>query len=170
MVEKKARFLLEPCGFGDPNERWDIYASALNDDGSFGTAVRVDELSSGYRDTRTAIRNDGLELFLTSSRPGGFGALDLWVSMRETTTTPWSVPVNLGPAINTASREGAPALSCDGTTLYFYSNRPGGLDSTISTCARAPSSVMTKTTTTTEVEEDITLVRRSRRATGSGRV
>jgi hypothetical protein len=34
--------------------------------------------------------------------------------------------VNLGLSINTQFNEGAPALSCDGTTLYFYSNRPGG--------------------------------------------
>jgi len=32
----------------------------------------------------------------------------------------------LGAIINTGFNEGAPALSCDGTTLYFYSNRPGG--------------------------------------------
>jgi hypothetical protein len=120
------RCMTPPCGFGNPNEKWDIHVSVLNEDGTFGTAVRVDELSSGYRDTRTAIRNDGLELFLTSSRPGGFGGIDLWVSTRERTTAPWSVPLNLGPVVNTAAKEGAPALSCDGTTLYFYSNRPGG--------------------------------------------
>jgi len=114
------------CTFGDPNQRFDIYASVMNADGTFGTAVPVAELNSGYRDTRTAIRNDGLELFLTSSRPGGLGALDLWDSTRPSTLAPWSTPVNLGLRINTAFNEGAPALSCDGTTLYFYSNRPGG--------------------------------------------
>jgi len=34
--------------------------------------------------------------------------------------------VNLGSTVNTTFAEGAPALSCDATTLYFYSNRPGG--------------------------------------------
>jgi len=115
------------CGFGDPDERWDIYTSTLQDDGTFGPAVPVPELNSGYRDTRSAIRNDGLEIFLTSSRPGGVGALDLWDSTRLSTLDPWSTPVNLGLSINTSFNEGAPALSCDGTTLYFYSNRPGGL-------------------------------------------
>jgi hypothetical protein len=114
------------CGFGDPSEKCDIYASTLNDDGTFGTAVRVDELNSGFRDTRTAIRNDGLEFFLTSSRPGGLGSIDLWVSTRETTLDTWSTPVNLGPTVNTPANDGAPALSCDATTLYFFSNRPGG--------------------------------------------
>jgi hypothetical protein len=115
-----------PCGFGDPNEKWDIYASVMNEDGTFGTAVPVPELNSGYRDTRTAIRSDGLELILTSSRPGGFGGIDLWVSTRESTDDPWTAPKNLGPIINSKYKEGAPALSCDARTLYFYSNRPGG--------------------------------------------
>ncbi len=113
------------CGFFNPNQKFDIYASTLSDDETFGTAVPVSELNSGFRDTRTSIRNDGLEFFLTSSRPGGFGALDLWVSTRASTIDPWSAPVNLGPTLNTMFAEGAPALSCDATTLYFYSNRPG---------------------------------------------
>jgi hypothetical protein len=44
-----------------------IWVSTLGDDGSFGPAVLVPELSSPYRDTRTAIRRDGLEFFLTSN-------------------------------------------------------------------------------------------------------
>jgi hypothetical protein len=114
------------CDFGDPNQKFDIYASVMNDDGTFGPAVPVAELNSGFRDTRTTIRNDGLEFFLTSSRPGGVGALDLWVSTREATVDAWSTPVNLGSTVNTPFNDGAPALSCDATTLYFYSNRPGG--------------------------------------------
>ncbi|PYO34033.1 MAG: hypothetical protein DMD74_12110, partial [Gemmatimonadetes bacterium] len=51
---------------------------------------------------------------------------DLWVSTRATTADPWSTPVNLGPTVNTTAFDGAPALSFDGTTLYFFSTRPGG--------------------------------------------
>jgi len=38
----------------------------------------------------------------------------------------WSTPVNLGPLINSAFNDIGPALSKDGLSLYFYSNRPGG--------------------------------------------
>src|SRR2546425_9222188 len=93
--------------------------------------------SSPYRDTRTAIRRDGLEIFLSSGRPGddvvghSAGSEDLWVSTRATTSDVWSPPLNLnlvnqqlgGPAINSAAFDGAPALSFDGTTLYFFSER-----------------------------------------------
>ena len=109
-------------GVGD----FDIYASRLQDDETFGPICLVRELSSPLRDTRTAIRRDGLEIFITSNRAGGQGLLDLWVATRGSTGAPWSTPVNLGSTVNSVSNDGAPALSFDGTTLYFYSNRPGG--------------------------------------------
>ena len=40
---------------------------------------------------------------------------------------PWSEPVNLGPTINSASDDMHPALSKDGLSLYFSSNRPDGV-------------------------------------------
>ncbi len=39
----------------------------------------------------------------------------------------WSAPVNLGPAINSAFSDQGPAISKNGLSLYFTSNRPGGL-------------------------------------------
>ena len=116
-----------PGGPGD----FDIYQSTrIGDEGEFGPAVLVPELSGPYRDTRTAIRRDGLELFLSSDVTGrlnGVGSQDLWVSTRATTSDLWSLPVNLGPTVNSTAFDGAPALSFEGTTLYFFSERPGGL-------------------------------------------
>ena len=40
---------------------------------------------------------------------------------------PWSAPVNLGPPINSAANEMNAALSADELSLYFVSNRAGGL-------------------------------------------
>src|SRR3989440_4593316 len=115
-----------PGGLGD----FDIYVSTrAGDDEPWGPGVDVTELNGPYRDTRTAIRRDGLELFISSDatgRPGGVGGQDLWVATRATTADPWSAPVNLGPTVNSTSFDGAPALSFDGTTLYFFSARPGG--------------------------------------------
>jgi WD40-like Beta Propeller Repeat len=114
-----------PGGPGD----FDIYKSVLQEDGSWGVAVLVPELSGPARDTRTAISRTGLELFISSDvagRPGGVGGQDVWVSTRDSDGDPWTAPANLGPTVNTAAFDGAPALSFDGTTLYFYSNRPGG--------------------------------------------
>ena len=107
-----------------------IYASTLGDDGTFGAAVLVPELSSTSNETRTSIRRDGLEFFLASTRPNGLiGKNDIWVSTRDSTLDPWSTPVNLGPTVNYPGYgTGTPALSWDGTTLYFTSDRPGGFN------------------------------------------
>jgi hypothetical protein len=106
------------------------YVSTLGDDGTFGPGVLVPELSSRYNDVHAMIRRDGLELFLSSDRPNGrIGAYDIWVSTRNSALDPWSPPVNLGPTVNYPGYgTSRPALSWDGTTLYFNSNRPGGFN------------------------------------------
>ena len=39
----------------------------------------------------------------------------------------WTKPANLGRTVNTASVELSPFMAPDGKTLYFSSNRPGGI-------------------------------------------
>ena len=105
-----------------------IYVSTLGDDGVFGQSILVPELSSAYDDTSTAIRRDGLEFFVRSTRPEGrIGLEDIFVSTRNSTTDPWSTPTSLGHPINYPGyKTASPNLSWDGTTLYFWSDRPGG--------------------------------------------
>jgi hypothetical protein len=106
---------------------YDIYESTIGEDWSFSPAVNVPELSSAANDTMPVVRKDGRELFLTSNRTGTMGGFDLWVSTRDSTSDPWSTPVNLGPDVNSASNDQRAAISWHATTLIFFSNRPGGL-------------------------------------------
>jgi len=62
---------------------------------------------------------DGLELYFGSSRSGGYGGLDIWVTKRSTIEDPWGPPTNLGPQINASGFDYAGGLSADGLTLYF---------------------------------------------------
>lgn len=99
-----------------------IYASTLQEDGTFAAAVLVPELSSPYLDSRApTIRSDGLEIFFPSKRPGGLGSgRNIWVSTRASTLDSWSTPVNLGAPINNAGFETfSPVLSPDGNTMFF---------------------------------------------------
>jgi serine/threonine protein kinase len=69
---------------------------------------------------------DGLEMYIMSDRPGGYGSFDLCVLRRASTDDSWGPLVNLGPAVNSPKDEGKACISADGLTLYFMSNRPGG--------------------------------------------
>ncbi|MFN7935397.1 MAG: hypothetical protein U0R19_18860 [Bryobacteraceae bacterium] len=106
---------------------FDTYSSTRGFNGPFANPVLVPELTTPLFEGGFAIRGDGLEMFLCWNAPAGlFTDCDLSVSTRAATSDVWSVPVNLGPSINTSADDGFPSLSCDGTTLYFASNRPGG--------------------------------------------
>jgi WD40 repeat protein len=107
----------------------DIYVSEQFPNGTFGPAILVPELSSLGLDQHPSIRFDGLEMFLFSDRPGGFGAVDLWVSTRATIHDVWSTPTNLGAIVNSAAGDFQPYIAADRETLYFGSIRPGGLGS-----------------------------------------
>jgi hypothetical protein len=85
-------------------------------------------INSASNENAAAFSKDGRSLYLVSNRPGTFGSNDIWVSQRKSADDPWREPVNLGPVINTADIQGAPALSRDGHWLfYFDSGRAGGL-------------------------------------------
>jgi len=101
----------------------DIYASERRADGSFGTAAAVGELNTGAADIQPNVRKDGLEIVFASNRVAAAGQ-DIWMSSREHAGDPWSPPVNLGAAVNTAAAETRPSFSWDGSTLYFGRN-PG---------------------------------------------
>jgi hypothetical protein len=83
-------------------------------------------VNSAFVDRGPAISKDGLSLYFTSTRPGGVGGEDIYVSQRQTSDDEWGPPVNLGPIINTSLNEMVPAFSRDGHLLFFSSNRLGG--------------------------------------------
>lgn len=100
-----------------PNNRFD-FASPIN----VGSAVN----SPGF-DGGPSLSRDGLALYLTSERAGGFGGGDLWVTKRAKPIEAFGAPQNLGPSINSSANEFAPSVSADGLSIYFDSDRPGGL-------------------------------------------
>jgi len=117
-------------GSGD----WDIYVTRRTTLSSpWSTAENLGPtVNSEAYDGHPCISRDGLTLFITSARPGGYGDWDIWMSRRATKDDDWSNPVNLGRAINTWAGEGEPSISADGRILYFsdwMTPRPGGVGS-----------------------------------------
>ncbi len=69
-------------------------------------------------------------LFFSSDRPGGYGGLDLYMSIKLPNNR-WGNPINLGESINSKYDETAPYINYNNQSFYFASNRPesmGGYD------------------------------------------
>ena len=110
-----------------PAGLFDIYVSAQAADGSWGPAVLVRgaQQSTERAAPQRPLRWSGAVPGLGPS--GHLRLRDLWVSTRETTLDPWSAPVNLGVTVNSAFIDQTPSIASDRETLFFASNRPGGL-------------------------------------------
>jgi Tol biopolymer transport system component len=78
-------------------------------------------LNSPYPDGEHAIHPDGVSLYFTSSRPGGLGQSDIWVSVWNGIA--WSPPLNLGEPVNSPVNDMQPTFTSDGNTMYFASDR-----------------------------------------------
>lgn len=81
-----------------------------------------------FNEGAQSISPDGKYLFFTGcNRPDGLGRCDIYVSRKE--GLEWGKAISLGKSINSEYWESQPSISPDGSTLYFVSNRPGGIGS-----------------------------------------
>lgn len=90
----------------------------------FSDAVPVTEVNSPAPDGCPIESPDGLSLLIASARPGTFGGNDIWAADRDSLTSPWREPRNLGAPINTSSNDFCPT-PVFGRSLFFVSERPG---------------------------------------------
>jgi hypothetical protein len=89
---------------------------------SLGPAVNSSQIDEG-----ASISADGLTLYFHSTRPGGFGRYDIYVTTRASRSAAWGPAVNVGPTINSSGADSCPWISTNGLELYFQSNpRSGG--------------------------------------------
>jgi len=117
--------VFRPGGYGG-SDMWVITRDTTSD--PWGTPVNLGPaLNSSAHDDGPFITADGLALFFDSDRTAGYGKIDIFVARRTTTDDDWGTPVNLGPTVNSSGNENVPRISADGSTLYFSSNRPGGV-------------------------------------------
>jgi len=113
-----------PGGYGVK----DIWVSTRQTkDADWGTPVNLGPtVNSAYREDEPSISAYGSTLYFISTRPGGLGGYDLWVTTWATINEPWGPPVNLGAVVNSSTWDGVPCISADGLLLFFHSNRSGG--------------------------------------------
>jgi len=78
-------------------------------------------INSGSKDEHATFFPDGKTMVFASTREGGFGAYDLYVSRLE--NREWSRAELLPSPINTQKDEFDPLITPDGKKLFFASNR-----------------------------------------------
>ena len=89
----------------------------------WGTPSAVTAVNTAAHDGCPIESPNGKELYIASTRAGGFGKNDIWVAERPNQHAPWGPMTNLGPDINTADHEFCPT-PLPGGWLLFVSDRP----------------------------------------------
>ena len=87
----------------------------------------IHEINTVFEERMPFISLDGSVLVFSSNRPGGYGKDDIWVSKYDVERQTWTKPKNLGSQINTNASEISPALYDRNQTLYYSSDREGGM-------------------------------------------
>ncbi len=127
--DKRALYFVSnrPGGYGGR----DLYVSYRQPNGKWGVAVNMGpDINSAGDEQAPFIHADNQTLYYTSDGLPGYGGSDLFV-VRKKLNGEWGKPENLGAPINTIENEGSLAVSADGLTAYYASDRSdsrGGLD------------------------------------------
>ncbi|MBK8846244.1 MAG: PD40 domain-containing protein [Bacteroidetes bacterium] len=109
-----------------------IYKSTFSN-GKWGAPEGLPFNNDSITNGQPTLSADGQTMYFVSTRPGGYGGHDIWMSKNNGGV--WGEPVNAGSAINTNGDEMFPVLHNNGK-LYFSSNGMagmGGLDLFVAT-------------------------------------
>jgi outer membrane protein OmpA-like peptidoglycan-associated protein/tetratricopeptide (TPR) repeat protein len=103
----------------------DFYISALKDSVWSKAEMLPGKINTADNEGTTSVSADGRYIFYTvCNQAGGFGSCDIYYSYSN--GTQWSQRFNLGKNVNGPTWDAQPALSADGRTLIFTSNRTDG--------------------------------------------
>ncbi|MEM7198620.1 MAG: hypothetical protein AAF628_00015 [Planctomycetota bacterium] len=112
---------------------FELYTSTRPDrSAAWSPPQPITELNTPWNDKFPSVTGDNLTMYFASDRPGsvpnalGAPSLDLWVAMRPTTSSPWTIVENVFE-VNTADSEYLMSIADDGEELFFVSDRPGSL-------------------------------------------
>lgn len=107
------------CNMTDGLGGCDLYISEYKNNSWTKPRNMGSSINTAGWESQPSLSPDGRELYFTSTRAGGFGASDIWKSVKKIDT--WTKPINLGKNINTEWDESSPCIHADKKTLYFRS-------------------------------------------------
>ncbi|MGB4849019.1 MAG: hypothetical protein WBP41_13935, partial [Saprospiraceae bacterium] len=104
----------------------DLYVSVKKKD-SWTTPINMGpNFNTVSWESQACFGQDGMSIYWSSSRPGGYGGRDIWM-VRQLSEGKWSKATNAGPIINTPNNEASPFIHFDGRTMYFMRDGNEGL-------------------------------------------
>ena len=107
------------------NRQEDLFYSKYHN-GKWQESIPIKELNTRANEGVHTLSLDGKTLIFTvCARGKTFGNCDLFISKKI--NNHWSKPKNMGATINSPYWDSQPSISSDNKTLYFSSNRPGGI-------------------------------------------
>ena len=115
-------FSRRPGGRG----RSDLWRSPLVA-GKYADPVNLEALNTEFEEWDPFVAPDESYLIFCSTKPGGLGRDDLYISFRDKDGR-WGPPVNLGEEINSPGSENRPCVTRDGKSFFFTSTRNGSRD------------------------------------------
>jgi hypothetical protein len=95
--------------------------------GQYAEAVNLESLNTEYEEWDPFIAPDESYLIFCSTKPGGLGRDDIYISFKGHDGT-WGPPVNMGSEVNSSGSENRPWVSRDGQYFFFTSTRSGSRD------------------------------------------
>lgn len=101
----------------------DICVSFRNDDGTWTAPLNCGPtINTGSSETSPFLAADGMTLYFSTDGFPGIGKKDMFLTRRlDDTWTNWSVPENLGPALNTPGWDAYYSIPASGEYAYFVS-------------------------------------------------
>ena len=107
----------------DRESKADIYRSRLIEEEYTEPENLYNLFKNDWEELDPFIAHDESYLIFCANREQGYGNFDLYVRFRISSDT-WTVPINMGPDINSPGLESRPHVSVDGRFLFFTSHRP----------------------------------------------
>lgn len=105
----------------------DLYEAFKNADGQFEQATAIKELNTDMNEGSASLSTDNKKMLVTyCDKPGGFGKCDIYISY-YVEDKGWTPPKNLGDKINTSYWESQPQFGPNNNSIYFSSDKPGGI-------------------------------------------
>ncbi|SHJ45104.1 WD40-like Beta Propeller Repeat [Reichenbachiella agariperforans] len=106
------------CGTDESIGGCDLYIAYL-ESGQWSEPKNMGNVvNSGAWDSQPTISSDGTRIIFSSTRDGGYGESDLYVTSLNQYGE-WGIPSNLGSTVNTPLSDKSPYLASDGKSLYY---------------------------------------------------